>query len=134
MTDADTADDPYVSWDELDFKRTLVMKSFSEKLTKLAPREEWRNRVHHDLVSRYRQKLRECFAAAKRRTPKLSDSLGLRVRLKRNGKVASLGVEWMQVPDAKLLDCLLEDASKWTLPAPSRDGDYVVLNIDLSAL
>lgn len=134
MTDAGTADDPYISWDELGFRRTLAIKKINEKMVKLAPREEWSNRVHHQMISRYRREFKKCYAAARRRTPKMSTSVGLRVRLKRAGKVASLGIEWMDVPDPKFLDCLLEDASKWTLPRPPRDGDYVVVNIDLSAL
>ena len=64
----------------------------------------------------------------------MSDKLGLRVRLKPNGKVATLAIEWMINRDEKILDCLLAKAAKWQLPQPDPEINVVVVSIDFGSL
>jgi hypothetical protein len=134
MTDEATSDNPYLSWDELEFRRAQVAKSFDKKILELAPVEEWTNLVYHKLVARYRKELKSCFAKAKARNKSVSEQLGLRVRLKRDGGVKTLAIEWMEVRDPKLLDCFLKHAGKWKLPHPMKANDYVVVTLDFSTI
>jgi len=136
LTDADTAENPYVSWDELELRRTSAVKALHRRVDELEPREQLTNQVYHKLIGRYGKTLRECYRKAKRAKPQISKEMGLRVRLKRNGEVKTMGIEWMDSPGEKLLDCVLEAAArdKWRMPRPLRDGDFVVVKLDFSAI
>jgi hypothetical protein len=133
-TDAGTADNPFVSWDELDMRRTTAIKHFDDKIKKLEPQEEYANRVYHEMVRQYRPFLMNCYKRAKARRPDISESMGLRVRLKRSGEVKTLAIEWMDNKEESLLDCLLEKAAKWRLPVPDPEIEMVIVTIDFSRL
>jgi hypothetical protein len=134
MIDEGTADSPYISWDELEVRRTMAVKQFESRLKELEPVEEFTNRVYHEMVSRYRQVLVDCYQKYKRLKPELSDQMGMRVRLKRSGEVKTLAIEWMDKRDDRVLDCILEKAAKWKLPQPDEKTGVVVVTIDFSKL
>mgnify|MGYP001819893969 CR=1 FL=1 len=139
MTDAATADNPYTSWDELSFRRTDAIRRIGERIKELEPKQHFTNQVYHRLVSKYRRPLKRCHSLHIKKNENLA-LVGLRVRLKRNGEVQSLGVEWVGDPaqgpagGEGLLDCVLGAAGKgrWTFPRPARGGEYVVVTIDIS--
>ena len=64
----------------------------------------------------------------------MSDSVGLRVRLKRSGEVKTLAIEWMDNQEESFLDCLLEKASKWKLPRPDANTEVVVVPLDFTKI
>lgn len=134
MTDENTSDDPYVSWDELEMRRSLVEGKINNKLLDLKPLEEFTNRVYHDLVRLYRPTLAGCHKKIKSRNPELSDVLDLRIRLKDNGQVKTLAIQWMEVKDERLVDCFLEKASKWRLPRPDPETRVVVVTLNFNSL
>jgi len=134
VTDEGTTGNPYVSWDELELKRTQALKQYDEKIKEMEPVEQFTNRVYHDLVARYRGTLKKCYGKAKTANPNMSDKLGLRVRLKPNGKVKTLAIEWMINREETILDCLLETASKWKLPRPDPETKVVVVSLDFTSL
>jgi hypothetical protein len=133
-TDAGTSGNPYISWDELDLRRLAAIKQFEAKIKKQEPIEEYSNRVYHELVRLYRPVLMNCYKRIKSVKPDISDKMGLRIRLKRNGEVKTLAIEWMDNQDERLLDCMLEKAAKWRLPAPDPGIEYVVVKIEFSRL
>jgi hypothetical protein len=134
LTDANTADNPYVSWDELEMRRTVALAKVNERVKQLEPKAEYTNRVYHELIRKYRPVLSDCYHRIKKANPSISDSLGLRVRLKRNGEVKTLAIEWMDHQDERLLDCVLEKAGKWRLPEPDAKTDFVVVPLDFQKL
>lgn len=134
MTDEGTADTPYVNWDELEMRRSTAQGQFDEKMKKLEPKEEFANRVYHELVRQYRGVLLNCYKRTKARNPSVSDSMGLRIRLKPNGEVKTLAIEWMDNQDERLLDCMLEKAGKWRLPRPDSETEFVVVTVDFTKL
>jgi len=134
MTDQGTTGNPYESWDEIELKRTQAMKRFDDKITEMEPLEQFTNRVYHEMVRLYHGTLTKCYKQAKANNPGMSDKLGLRVRLKPSGKVATLGIEWMINREEKILDCLLETASKWRLPQPDPKYNVVVVTLDFTRL
>lgn len=136
-TEEGTADSPYVSWDELELKRTTALAKFEEKIKKLEPLEEFTNRVYHELVRQYRGLLTSCHAKAKAATADLPDRLGLLVRLKKSGEVKSLAIQWPEEKRTALdpfLNCLLEKAAKWKLPRPDEKTSVVVVTLDLTRI
>jgi hypothetical protein len=134
MTDEGTADSPYTTWDELEMRRVAAMAKFDEAIKKLEPVQEFTNRVYHELVRLYRPTLSGCYSKAKARNSGMSDTVGLRVRLKKSGEVKTLAIEWMDKRDDRLLDCLLEKASKWKLPRPDPRTEMVIVTLDFSKL
>lgn len=134
MTDEGTADNPYASWDELEMQRTKALKQVDEKIRELEPQEQFANQVYHEMVRLYRPWLMTCHKRAKAINSQMSDKLGLRVRLKGTGEVATLAIEWMDNREDKFLDCLLEKAAKWKLPRPAPGMNVVVVTLDLSRL
>jgi hypothetical protein len=134
VTDEGTTGNPYVSWDELELKRTQALKQYDDKIKEMEPVEQFTNRVYHDLVARYRGTLKKCYAKAKAANNAMSDKMGLRIRLKPNGKVKTLAIEWMINREEKILDCLLETASKWKLPRPDPETKMVVVSLDFTRL
>ena len=134
VTDEGTSASPYVSWDELELMRVQALRRYEERIKEMEPVEEFTNRVFHRLVATYRKTLRTCYRRAKARNPDMSEKMGLRIRLKPDGKVATLAIEWMANRDEKILDCLLNTASKWKLPRPDPETDVVVVSLDLSSL
>jgi hypothetical protein len=134
VTDEGTSDSPYISWDELELRRTQALRTVEERMKKLEPVEEYTNRVYHELIAQHRPLLMHCYKAAKAKNPKMSDALGLRVRLKRSGEVKTLAIEWMENQEESLLDCLLEKASKWKLPRPDAKTDVVVVTLDFTKI
>ena len=134
MTDEATSENPYTSWDELEFRRSAALKKLDPKIANLEPQEQFRNRVYHTLMAKYRPQLKKCYLKYKRAKPELSDTMGLRVRLKRGGRVASLAIEWMEKRDDRILDCLLAQAGNWRFPSPRRSGDYAVVKLDFSRI
>jgi len=134
ITDEGTSGNPYVSWDELELKRGAALRQFDDKIKEMEPVEQFTNRIYHEMVRLYRPTLKKCYEQAKARNPKMSDKLGLRVRLKRDGKIATLAIEWMINRDEKILDCLLAKAAKWRLPPPDPQINVVVVTLDFSTL
>ena len=134
MTDENTADDPDVSWDELEMRRSMAERKFKNKLRDLKPLEEFTNRVYHELVRLYRPTLTGCYKKTKSRNPELSDVLDLRIRLKPNGQIKTLAIQWMEVKDERLVDCFLEKAEKWRLPRPDPETQLVVVTLDFKSL
>ncbi len=136
-TDEGTADSPYVSWDELELKRTTALAKFEAKLKTLEPLEEFTNRVYHELIRQYRGVLTSCHSKSKAKAAELPDRLGLLVRLKKSGEVKSLAIQW---PEDKrsiadpFLNCLLEKAAKWKLPRPDEKTSVVVVTLDFSRI
>lgn len=134
LTDENTADSPYISWDELEFRRTRAIAAFDEAIKKEEPKQEYINRVYHEIIRQYRPLLSGCFQKAKKRNPSVSDQMGMRIRLKPNGEVKTLAIEWMENQDDKLLDCLLEKAAKWRLPRPESKTEVIVVPVDFSKI
>ncbi len=134
MTDENTADDPYVSWDELEMKRSVVERKIQNKLMDLKPLEEFTNRVYHELVRLYRPTMVGCYKKIKSRNAELSEVLDLRIRLKNNGQVKTLAIQWMENKDERLVDCFLEKASRWRLPRPDPETQVVVVTLDFSSM
>jgi hypothetical protein len=134
MTDQGTSGNPYMSWDEIEIQRTQALKQINDQIKRLEPVVQFTNRVYHELVRQYRSTLKKCYKRAKRANPKMSDKLGLRLRLKRNGRVRSLGIEWMINREEKILDCLLQTAAKWRLPTPAQEIDYLVVTLDFNTI
>jgi len=132
MTDEGTTGNPFVSWDELELKRSTAMRKFSDRIVELEPLEQYANRIYHEMVRKYRPTLKKCYQKAKAQNPQMSDKLGLRIRLKGSGQVATLGIEWMINRDEKILDCLLETAARWRLPKPDPNQKVVVVTVDFS--
>ncbi len=132
MTDKGTSGNPYTSWEELEMDRTLVIKALAKRIEDLRPAEEFANRIRHDLFAQYRKVIKACYDKAKAKNPEMSDKMGLRVRQDRRGKVKSLAIEWMATREESVLDCLLEDAGRWRLPAPPEDMEYSVVTLDFS--
>jgi hypothetical protein len=136
-TEEGTADSPYVSWDELELKRTTALAKFEAKLKTLEPLEEFTNRVYHELVRQYRGLLTSCHAKAKAASAGLPDRLGLLVRLKKSGEVKSLAIQWPEDKRTVLdpfLNCLLEKAAKWKLPRPDEKTSVVVVTLDFTRI
>ena len=131
MTDKGTSANPYVSWGEVELMRTQAVKRFKEAIKALEPLEQYTNRVYHDLVARYRKTIVGCFQAAKKDYPSMSDKLGFRLRINKQGKVRGLAVEWMvnrgEGGDDKFLDCIEKKAAKWRLPRPDLQGGQTTL-------
>jgi len=134
MTDEGTSDNPYTSWDELEIRRSAAVRQFEVKIKEMQPVEEFTNRVYHELVRLYRPILVGCFQKARAKNPQISAELGLRIRLKRSGEVATLAIEWMEQKDERFLDCLLEKAAKWRLPRPDPTTSVVVVSLDFKRL
>lgn len=147
FTDRGTSDNPYTSWAELKLRIAQLKKRFDQRIAALEPMEQFANQVYHKLVRKYRDGLKQCFKRARRADSGFAEKLGLRVRLKSNGKVKGLAIEWVEVggkrsvpnPNTdrgagKLLDCLLRKASKWKLPQPIKSGDKVVVKVDFASL
>jgi len=134
MTDKGTSGNPFTSWEELKVKRTMALKVFDEAIEALQPMEEYSNRIRHDLMSRYIKTLKKCYAKAKKKNPAMSDKLGLRVRVNKKGKVATLAIEWMAERDESILDCLLDNAGEWKLPVPDPEIEYGVVTLDFTAM
>jgi hypothetical protein len=134
MTDKDTADSPYVTWDELEMQRTTALAKFENRLRELEPQEEFTNRVYHELVRQYRALLVSCHARAKARNSSLSNTIGLQIRLKKVGEVKTLAV--VDGNDSKdyFVDCLSEKAAKWKLPRPDPKSQVVVVTLDFSKI
>ncbi|MCA9667864.1 MAG: AgmX/PglI C-terminal domain-containing protein [Myxococcales bacterium] len=133
MTDDATASNPYVSWDELEFKRTRAIKRIDQRLQDLEPKIALTNQVYHKLVASYGGVLKRCYHSAKRKKPGMSAQMDLRVRLKADGKVKSLGIERMEVR-GPVLACLLKQAGRWKFSKPMKANDFVVVSIDFSRL
>ncbi len=129
-----TAESPYITWDEVEMRRARAEKLIAERVRKLEPLAEYTNRVYHELVRQYRPVLVGCYKKARARSPKMSETLGLRVRLKRGGEVKTLAIEWMDNREESFLDCLLEKASKWKLPRPDAKTEVVVVTLDFSKI
>jgi hypothetical protein len=134
MTDEGTSDNPYTSWDELEIRRSAAVRRFEVKIKEMQPVEEFTNRVYHELVRLYRPILVGCFQKTRAKNPQISEQLGLRIRLKRSGEVATLAIEWMEQKDERFLDCLLEKAAKWRLPRPDPATSVVVVSLDFKRL
>ena len=134
MTDKGTSGNPYLSWAELKVRRTMALKVFDQAVEALQPMEEYSNRIRHDLMSRYSKTLKKCYDKAKKKNPEMSDKLGLRVRVSKQGKVATLAIEWMAVRDESILDCLLDNAGEWKLPVPDPEIEYGVVTLDFTAM
>lgn len=134
MTDKGTSSSPYITWDEIEMKRTLAIKEFDARIKELEPSEQFANRIRHDLMARYKGVLRKCFKKAKAKNPKMSDQLGLRVRLSKTGQVKTLAIEWMNERDESILDCLLDDASRWKLSRPEPGMEMTVVSLDFSKI
>jgi hypothetical protein len=134
ITAAGTSSSPYVTWQEVEMQRKNAIAKFDEKIKEFEPLEQYANQVYHSLVSKYRKTLKRCYAKRKRRRPKISSKMQLLVRLKANGKVKSMGIVSMKVPDEKLLDCILNKAVRWTLPQPIKGGDAVTVKLDFANL
>jgi hypothetical protein len=133
-TDAGTSDSPYITWDELEMRRAHAQKVIEEKLRTLEPLEEYTNRVYHEIVRQHVAFIKGCYKKAKAKNAKMSDTLGLRVRLKRSGEVKTLAIEWQDVQEETFLDCLLEKASKWKLPRPDAKTEVVVVTLDFTKI
>ena len=134
MTDAGTSDNPYTTWQELDFRRKQAIKRFDEKLEDIEPEVAYYEHVYRKMVSSYGKDLRTCYRKRKKKRPDISSVMGIRVRIQNNGKVRSLALEYMNVPDEKLIDCLLSGATRWKFPKPLRGGDKVVVEVDFDKL
>jgi hypothetical protein len=134
MTDKDTADSPYVTWDELEMQRTSTIAAFDTRARELEPQEEFANRVYHELVRQYRGLLVRCHATAKARNAQLPDVIGLQIRLKKSGEVKTLAI--VVGDDAKdyFVDCLNEKAAKWKLPRPDAKTQVTVVTLDFSKI
>ncbi|MCC6747407.1 MAG: hypothetical protein IT371_07095 [Deltaproteobacteria bacterium] len=130
MTDDDTADNPYISWEELEMRRSAAQTRLEARLHELEPVEEYTNKVYHDLMRKYGGFINGCYRRFKKERADLSSTMGLRVRLKKTGEVQSLAIEWMDVRDERLLDCMLQKAASWKLPPPGKGGQAVVVKID----
>jgi hypothetical protein len=133
-TDAGTSDSPYITWDELEMRRAHAQKVIEEKLRTLEPLEEYTNRVYHELIRQHVAFIKGCYKKGKAKNAKMSDTLGLRIRLKRSGEVKTLAIEWQDVQEEVFLDCLLEKASKWKLPRPDAKTEVVVVTIDFTKI
>jgi len=133
-TDAGTSDSPYTTWDELEMRRARAVAQFEAKLKKLEPVEEFTNRVYHEIVRQYRGLLTSCYQKAKAKNPSIASTVGLRIRLKKSGEVKTLAIEWMDPREDRLLDCLLEKASKWKLPRPDPTTEVVVVTLDFAKI
>ncbi len=134
MTDAGTSGNAHTSWEELRVKRTLALKGFDQALEALQPMEDYSNRIRHDIMSRYKGTLKKCYTKVKKLNPEMSDKLGLRVRVSKKGKVATLAIEWMANREERILDCLLDNAGEWKLPVPDPEIEYGVISVDFTAL
>ncbi len=134
MTDKGTSGNPYSSWEELKVKRTMALKGFDQAVEALGPMEDYSKLVQQRLLARHKSTLKKCYAKAKKANAEMSDKMGLRVRVTRKGKVATLAIEWMAVREEKILDCLLDNAADWKLPAPEEGIEYGVVSLDFAAL
>jgi hypothetical protein len=136
-TDEGTSDSPYISWDEIEVRRTAALAKFDEKLQKLEPLVEFTNRVYHELVRQYRGVLTSCHMKSKAKAADLPDRLGLLVRLKPSGEVKSMAVQWPEdkrtVADG-FLTCILDKAAKWKLPRPDEKSRVVVVTLDFGRI
>jgi hypothetical protein len=134
ITALGAADNPYVSWGELELRREKALGRIKGAVRELEPKEEFANQVYHDLVRNYRKIIKKCYSKYKRLRPSIASELRLQIRLQRSGQVRSLALRDAERTDERILDCLLETAAKWRLPRPVRSGEVVVVTLDASAL
>jgi hypothetical protein len=130
VTDENTGDSPYVSWDELEMRREQLASSIAAKIRRLEPAEQFTNQVYHALVRRYRPVLSNCFQKQRRVAPQTPREIDLHIRLQANGAIRTLGLQGAEI----LRDCLLETAAQWRLPPPSRAGETVVVPMDFAGI
>ena len=134
MTDQGTADDPYVSWKELELRLKAAETRYQDQLRVLEPMEQYANHIRHELIRRYRPHLRACWKKTLRANPAASPQVGILIRLKSSGKVKTMGLATMKVREEKILDCMLSRAPRWLLPPPAKDGDRVIVELDFSTI
>ncbi len=133
-TDEGTADNPYVTWAELELQRALVLKRVEDRIAALEPEQRLQRRVHARLLGRYRRDLKGCYGKARRASAATPARISLHLRLSRAGKVRRLGVEPAGQDAERVLDCLLEKVGAWRLPPPAEDMHLVVVKVDFTAL
>jgi flagellar basal body-associated protein FliL len=134
MTDKETADSPYVTWDELEMQRTTALAKFDARIRELEPQEEFANRVYHELVRLHRGLLVSCHASAKAKNAKLPNVIGLQIRLKKSGEVKTLAIVVGDDDKDHFVDCLGAKAAKWKLPRPDAKTQVTVVTLDFSKI
>lgn len=134
MTDQDTSDSPYITWEELEFRRKAALSDVNRRIKDLEPYELLANRVEGMMLQNYRGDLKKCFDRVKKQVADLPTKLDLQVRLKISGQVQTLAVKDMNANEERILDCLLETASRWRLPKPFRDQQAMTVTVDFAKL
>lgn len=134
ITDRGSSASPYISWKQIAFDHQQALKAMDKRVKELEPLEQYGNHIYHDLISRYRKELKACYMGEKRKKAALSPILKLLVTVKANGRVGKLGMVDGKDGDEKILDCLLKSAGRWKLSPPAKDGDRVMIKLELSRL
>jgi Ca-activated chloride channel homolog len=66
--------------------------------------------------------LEKCYKSARAKSAGLSGSMTVKLTVNAQGKVTFAGQDSGDLADAKLIDCILGELKRWTLPAPGKEA------------
>ncbi len=67
-------------------------------------------------LSQQRPRIQSCYERGLKRDPQLSGTVSLRLEIGKAGRVRRATVEHSTLADQQVVDCLVEDAQRWTFP------------------